>query len=884
MEHTVQQMLQNAAEILVDGDKINENPAARFRGLGCVTGNGSSRLLMDYKLLHPEVYQEIVRLLFAPGYGAGLTHIKVEFGADINSSSGTEPCVKRTAEEKADVTKGAGFMLAADAKACNPAVTADLLRWGEPHWVTAAFRNGKTAGYAARYRWFYETICAAYETYGLTFDYISPDANETDHADTQWLIYFAKHLRSEKNAPYDVSAIKLVASDEVGTRTIAAEMLANPELMEAIDVIGLHYTTYGDDNTQLLHDVYGKEIWYSEGIAPCNLPALSCRSDGSGLAGVNGPIDVANRIINSYAHGRMVMYEFQPAAGAYYDGSCYSPKQLITANTPWSGYFHNDIGLWIAAHFTRFAQLGWQYVDSACYGDGDENHAITNTTHNYMALVSPDRRHLTLHISNDSNLPRSYLVILRKLPALPGTLHLVETASCDDPARIDRHWFRVTEEIQSHPGNGETAFPVVVKPHSLLTITSMDVSAIAGTGSIRFPMPKNTRLPLPYTDAFAYDGQRCAARGSAPLYTTDQGGAFELVPTEDGGALQQQISRDALPSDWRFRGTPEPITSLGDDTWHDYQCTVTVRLSCGDADNYAALGMRYNSAVTFPESAECGVLLRLYGDGSWQLRYMEEILNKGTCEAFDWNIPHKLSLLCIGDLILAFLDDAALCEYRMGTRPMIRSGRICLQSAYYPNQFRQLCVQPMPLPKSRYCDRIDCLSGAVQYPNSAAGYWKLCGMADYRFYHRTCATGIKGAVMQIRFCGTSISLLGTTEFAVITLRLDGKLFSDRREISACRFREAFCTIDNIRDGWHTLELTIEEGTLDFDVFEIPTDELNRKSPEEAPPRSESRGTAVFPAFRPKETLKKAALPIAGAAAAGLAVAFTVGKIIKKRNE
>ena len=37
-------------------------------------------------------------------------------GSDINSSSGTEPGVKRTVDEVTDVTRGAGYQLAADAK------------------------------------------------------------------------------------------------------------------------------------------------------------------------------------------------------------------------------------------------------------------------------------------------------------------------------------------------------------------------------------------------------------------------------------------------------------------------------------------------------------------------------------------------------------------------------------------------------------------------------------------------------------------------------------------------------------------------------------------------------------------------------------------------
>ena len=59
-------------EIIADGTQANENPAASYRGFGCVTGNNSSRLLLDYKVEHPHAYEEIMRLLFEKNYGAGL--------------------------------------------------------------------------------------------------------------------------------------------------------------------------------------------------------------------------------------------------------------------------------------------------------------------------------------------------------------------------------------------------------------------------------------------------------------------------------------------------------------------------------------------------------------------------------------------------------------------------------------------------------------------------------------------------------------------------------------------------------------------------------------------------------------------------------------------
>lgn len=140
-------------QVVVDGSTTNMDSGTVYRGLGAITGNNSSRLLMDYKAKNPEAYWEIMNLLFKPDYGAGLTHVKIEFGTDVNSSSGTEPSIMRSEDEEADVTRGTGFMFATDALSINPDISVDLLRWGEPKWVTDAFSVSQENGFKARYKW-----------------------------------------------------------------------------------------------------------------------------------------------------------------------------------------------------------------------------------------------------------------------------------------------------------------------------------------------------------------------------------------------------------------------------------------------------------------------------------------------------------------------------------------------------------------------------------------------------------------------------------------------------------------------------------------------------------------------------------------------------------
>ena len=42
--------------IKIDGNTINMDEGTVYRGLGVVTGNNSSRLLMDYKTERPDAY------------------------------------------------------------------------------------------------------------------------------------------------------------------------------------------------------------------------------------------------------------------------------------------------------------------------------------------------------------------------------------------------------------------------------------------------------------------------------------------------------------------------------------------------------------------------------------------------------------------------------------------------------------------------------------------------------------------------------------------------------------------------------------------------------------------------------------------------------------
>lgn len=800
---------QKYKNIVVNGSTIRSGENNRFKGIGCISANNSSRLLLDYKELNPKAYDEILRLLFDKNYGIGLSHIKLELGADINSSSGTEPSTMRSESEKADVRRGAGFIFAADALKINPSITVDLLRWGQPAWVKKAFDVSRENGFRARYKWYADTIRAAYNELGIRFTHISPDANETQLADTEWLIYFAENLRADTSIPYDTKEIKIVASDEVGGYTIAAAMLENPRLMAAVDIIGLHYTTCGDENTARLHSESGKEIWYSEGSAPMNNPQYTVKCSMNGLGGRNGAVDIANRIINSAVNGKMTMYELQPAVASYYDGSCYFPKQIIRANEPWSGHFAIGSGLYTLMHFTRFIGENMYPVESASFGDGDENHYIENTTDNYVTFMNADKSDFTMILTNDSAVMRSYSLSFENCDFNGRSVSIAE--SCG-PA-VGNIFPKTRVKVISKRIIGEDRLKISVKPCSVLTVTTLDTAFTKHISRLTGNIPVKGRLTLPFCESFDFSEDFISLRGGTPLFTTDQGGAFEAVRMNGEGFLVQKITKELIPDNWRFRGTPEPLTCLGDDSWADYSAQISIMVKNG----YAGMGVRYNSAVACPESSLCGFSVKLYADGKCRLMFMNRTVDEIVISGFDSSVWHTLKIDAEGSRYCVKVDGTEIGGFTEKSA-FQTNGRISLLSSYDDNCFRELTVSSVKGGKN-YADRVDALSEAVTY----SGNPNLSAMEPYEYSSRTNAVLHAGDSFKLSYCGGGFALCGSAERAEVSVMLDGKCTFTGKLISSSHFRQAFLRFNMLKEGRHTLVCEVLSGNIVFDSAVIYTD-------------------------------------------------------------
>lgn len=847
--------------ITIDGSTADTAANSYWRGFGFISANGSSRLLLDYKTEQPEVYDRLMKLMFDPEGPLKMTHFKLELGADINSSSGTEPCTKRTPDEKADVMRGAGFQLAADAKKINPDLTLELLSWGAPAYVDSA--EGRE-GMKLRYRWFKETLDAAYETYGLKFDYIDPNYNERE-VDGEWIKYFSKSLKAEKDTPYNYGRIKILIADEECGFSSAAMMLSDRELMNAVDAVGIHYTSTSDENTKRLKTVFGKELFYSEGVAPCTEARYAANADGIGITGTNGILDVAGRIVNMYPNGGFTMYEFQPAIAAYYSGTNYFPKQLITANEPWSGFTETGDGFYMAEHFTLFSEPGWRFIKSACYGDGKEtDHALTDTTDNYLTLADPKSGDYSTIFVNNTDSERRYDICVKGLGKADTQVQVWETRGPDD-GRYDRNYLRNVMSIKPQQSNGGYSYTLTVKPYSMVTVTTLDTAPV----SAELPQ-EHTRLTLPYTDDFEYaeySENYLPQRGFAPRYTTDIGGAFEVVSEEGRGrVLEQKITQELRGREWGY--TPEPVTTLGDDSWANYSVSADIKLSDNTENNYAGVAARYiNSSA--PGSVS-GYSMLMYGDGRWKLRHMTELLGEGMISGFDPDLWHTVSVIAEGDVISASIDGVPLVSITAEASSAF-SGRAALLSAYKKNRFDNLQILPSEL--TTYINRIDQLDSSVSY----SGSWSHNISDSFSCHHRTSSETSDGS-LEFSFTGDSLALIGTANDAVMTVEIDGSVIAEREKINGSAAKLAVWHRYSLGYAEHTAKIKVNSGRVKLDAIEYGSDTQykdgsgKRLSELAAEPQEVA---AVLPARRKNDH----ALTAAGAAAAAAGAAL----IIRRRK-
>src|SRR6516165_4561866 len=201
-----------------------------FDGIGAVSAGASSRLLIDY----PEPQRsQILDYLFKPGYGAALQRLKVEIGADVNSTDGSEPSHMRTASDH-NSSRGYEWWLMVEARKRNPNIILEVLPWGAPSWV-GVHSNGKDTLYSSRMvDYVADFIRTAKRDYSLDIAYAGI-WNEREY-DLTYIKELYRRFQAD-HLPTRIVCCDGNPGPGDGQWSIAREILNDPELAAAIDAI-----------------------------------------------------------------------------------------------------------------------------------------------------------------------------------------------------------------------------------------------------------------------------------------------------------------------------------------------------------------------------------------------------------------------------------------------------------------------------------------------------------------------------------------------------------------------------------------------------------------------------------------------------------------------
>lgn len=627
-------------QIVLDG----RSTGRIFQGIGALSAGASSRLLIDY----PEPYRDqILDYLFKPGYGAALQHLKVEIGADVNSTDGSEPSYMRSRTDH-DFNRGYEWWLMEEARKRNPNIILDSLPWGAPGWIgNGHLYSQEMAQYVA------EFLAGAKANHNLDISYTGI-WNEKQF-DTAYIRDLSAELK-RRGLNTKIVCCDEYPSEGLGQWSILSAMHDDPAVNAAVDVVGVHYPwVNGKVTTPNAAKQLGKPLWSSEDQPNSGGGPILSRDWNIG-----GKI-LARQYNRNYLEGRFTKTEIWSPITSYYDILPAPNSGLMYANTPWSGHYTVQSAIWVTAHTTQFAQPGWQYLD--------QSSGYLPAGGSYVTLKSPDEKNWSTVLETIDAKGPQHLNFKITGGLSTATIHIWETNGTKT--------FEHVADIQPR----HDSFSYIFDPGSLYSFTTT-----TGQGKGTAEPPPSKPFPFPYQDNF-----ETTPLEKAPKYLSDQDGAFEVHSClyRSGQCLEQVTVAKPIP----WGALPYPWTLAGDENWTDYHLAVDVLIS--ETGPVILMG-RIDSANLFHDNNArypSGYIFLVNPDGRWKLfskKYAEtpKTFASGRIEisTLKW---HRMELKFHGSQIEAVMDGNQLASV---TDSSHTHGMIGLGTGWNRGQFDNLSV------------------------------------------------------------------------------------------------------------------------------------------------------------------------------------------------
>ncbi|XP_046572254.1 galactocerebrosidase-like isoform X1 [Haliotis rubra] len=616
----------------------------RFDGIGGLSGGSATSKLLKAYLIQQR--NQVLDILFKPNFAASLQILKVEIGGDSESSDATEASHMHNSWDE-NYNRGYEWWMMAEAKKRNPSIKLYGLPWNFPGWIGNSTQNPyNNVNVLATYirKW----VQGARDVHNLTIDYIGV-WNERACNTT-----YIKRLRQELDV-HGFSHVGIVAGDN-GAWGIENDILKDPDLASAVDVIGVHYPRKA---TPLAALKTGKLLWASEDYSAYN------NARGGGLWARVLNENYVDRYLTSTIAWNLI--------DSYYEGLTWDRDSLMTARQPWSGNYIVESPIWMSGHTTQFTAIGWNYLN---HGSGVGRLAKGGT---YVSLVSPDTKDLSIIIEtmtlNHSLCTREVRCSPRPVGPQTVTLHI--GGSFADVSQLNVWYSKLSFDSKQsvyfkHLDPLKVSTKVVTQGMASFSVGLDEVYSLTtlntGHKGDFGPPPAAKSFPLPYVEDFDSYPEHAEA-----LLLAQQNGAFEVISTGSGNVMRQMVTE--MPIVWcqtNFDHYTATMDVIGSADWSDIYIEAEVRVGRVNGTHGIYIAARINNTGCTYFNAS-GIFFFIFpGKGSFSVSSDIERLHmyaEGAApqlSQYGWN---KMSLHTKGSWAVGYINEKVVFNLTVAAQP-----------------------------------------------------------------------------------------------------------------------------------------------------------------------------------------------------------------------